>query len=313
MKRPHIVVVGSINLDLVVQCTKLPQPGETRLATQSSEEYGGKGANQAVGAARAGGVVSMIGRVGDDAFGKRLIDNLVQNGVDSQCVRTTNQCASGIAIVAVESSGQNSIIVVPGANGTMTADDVIEHETLIASSDIVLLQCEVPLEVVVETIRIANRSGVRVILDPAPAPAWPGRFADPKSPYQVIPGISLICPNESEASRLTGLTIGSREQVEIAAKVLHEQGIEKVVVTLGEGGALLYDGREFHWIPPFVISPVDTTAAGDAFAGALAVRWSETDDLIEAVRFANAAGAIAATRRGAQQAMPSRKEIEELL
>jgi ribokinase len=301
-------------MDLVVQCSKLPQPGETILAEQSREVSGGKGANQAIGAVRAGGDVVMIGRVGDDAFGHRLLDNLVQNQVDVQGVKATNQCASGIAIVAVESSGQNAIIVVPGANGTVTTDDIAQNQKLIESSDIVLLQLEVPLDVVLETIRIANRAGTRVILDPAPAPAaWPGAFADSSSPYRVIPGISLICPNESEAGRLTGLTIKSLEQAETAAKVLHQQGIANVVITLGEKGSLLYDGREAHWIAPFPIEPVDTTAAGDAFAGALGVRWSETDDLIGAVRFANAAGAIAATRWGAQSSMGTREEINKLV
>ena len=301
---PKIAVLGSINMDLVIRCAKLPVPGETLLAESSSEVCGGKGANQAVAANRAGGQVSMIGRVGDDAFAKRLVTNLENEGIDCSQVQVTEGCSSGVAIVTVEESGQNSIMVVSGANGKLSIEDVENARSTIESSDILLLQLEVPLETVLAAIQVAKGAGVKVILDPAPAP---------KDFPQELLHVDLICPNESEAEALTGIRVKTEEHAFAAAKELQRQGAQTVAITMGEHGALLLDQEGSQMIPSFPIKPIDTTAAGDAFAGALGVYWAEGNPLKEATQFANASGAIAASRPGAQPSMGSRDDIEKRL
>jgi len=301
--KPRIVVVGSINMDLVVRCGKLPMPGETVLAQSSRGVCGGKGANQAVAAARAGGEVTMVGRVGDDAFAGRLVENLRREGVQTDHVLPTGRLASGLAVVAVEDSGQNAILVVPGANGRVSVDDVRAARSAIESADVVLLQLEIPIKTVLATIDIARSAGVRVVLDPAPVPArWPDELLE----------VDLLTPNESEAAALVGRPVESIEEAKVAARKLNEKDARNVAITLGDRGTLLFDEQQTRRIEPFAVEAVDTTAAGDAFAGALAVFWAERDDLAEAVRLANAAGALAASREGAQPGMASREEIENL-
>ncbi len=298
---PPITVIGSINLDLVVRCDTLPTPGQTILAESSAEICGGKGANQAVAAARAGGQVTMIGRVGDDSFADRLVSNLEQARIQTEHVLRTDNCASGLAVVAVENSGQNSIMVVPGANGRIRVDDIENARSVIESSSIVLLQLEIPLDAVLASIRIARSAGARVIVDPAPAPdEWPADL------FQT----DLLCPNETEAAAFIGKPVQSLNEADLAARALCEKGTSNVAITLGDRGTLLFDGERTHLIHPFPVPAVDSTAAGDAFAGALAVYWAEHDNLIDAVRFGNAAGALAASREGAQPSMALRSEIE---
>lgn len=298
---PRIVVVGSINMDLVVGCAALPLAGQTIAARSANEVCGGKGANQAVAAAKSGADVQMIGRVGSDAFAGRLLSNLVHHGVNCDAVKESADCTSGLAIVAVEDSGQNAIMLVAGANGKLSVNDVNHHSTKIESADVLLLQLEIPTASVIAAIAIARRAGVRCILDPAPvATDWNDELLN----------VDLVCPNESEAATITGMEINSLSDAQQAANQLNRRGATNVAITLGEKGTLLLHGGTFHHIEAILVTPVDTTAAGDAFAGALAVRWAETDDLIEAVRFANVAGAIAATRSGAQPSLASRNEIE---
>lgn len=320
-RKPRVLVVGSINMDLVIRCHQLPQPGQTISAISSTELCGGKGANQAVAAARADGDVTMIGRVGNDAFADRLIASLQAEGIDTRSIKRIDDCSSGVAIVAVEDSGQNSIMVVTGANSQLSPDELTQYRLLIESADIILLQFEIPHPTVAEVIRIAGQAGKKIILDPAPAPTvWPGIFAEHVNKNQdasqhetsVLSLISLICPNETEATALTGVTIDSMEQAECAARVLLGQGVQAVAITLASQGTLLVDTKSSQLVPPFKVQAVDTTAAGDAFAGALAIRWAETNDLREAIKFANAAGALAVTRIGAQQAMPTRADIDSL-
>jgi ribokinase len=300
---PRIAVLGSINMDLVVRCAHLPAPGETIIANSSCEIPGGKGANQAVAAARAGGEVTMIGRVGDDAFASRLVDNLRREKIDTDSVLATDGCASGIAIVAVENSGENSIMVVPGANGRVGCEDVDAAADLIRAADILLLQLEIPLDSVLAASAIASDAGVPVILDPAPMPsALPENLLD----------VDVICPNQSEASAIVGRPIESLDDARDALPSLHQQGAKQVIITLGGQGALISDGNAVTFIEPFQVTPRDTTAAGDAFAGALAVRLAAGEPFEQAARFAAAAGAIAATRIGAQTGMPTRSEIEQL-
>ncbi len=301
---PRIAVLGSINMDLVVRCSQLPSRGETIIAGSFSQIPGGKGANQAVAAARLGAEVTMIGRVGDDVFGNQLRENLNRDGIDTSNVLATEACSSGIAIVAVEQSGENSILVVPGANGRVDVADVASAAGVIRASDILLLQLEIPIEPVLAAIKIAREAGVRVILDPAPAPSrFPPELFD----------VDVICPNQSEAAVLLGREVQSVADAEQAAVELVRRGVGSAIVTLGAQGAVASDGDDVHWFEPFTITPLDTTAAGDAFAGAFAVCWAEQDSMTDAVPFACAAGAIAASRAGAQPSMPSLEEVIELL
>lgn len=291
-------------MDLVVRCAKLPRPGETIIAASSAEIPGGKGANQAVAAARAGADVTMIGRVGRDAFANRLVDNLESESVNTLHVRTSADCPSGIAIVAVEQSGENAIMVVPGANGRVSPDDVAASADVIKTADRLLMQLEIPLDTIGQAIAIADDAGVPVILDPAPMPAdFPGSLL----------AVDLVCPNQSEAAAIVGHSVDSIDESFQAIEKLHRSGAKNVIITMAAQGAVVSDGHVTEHIQPFSITAVDTTAAGDAFAGALAVRLSEGAPLIEATRFACAAGAIAATRPGAQPGMATRSEIEQLV
>ena len=302
--QPRITVIGSINMDLVIRCGTLPQPGETILAESSAEVCGGKGANQAVAAARAGGNVTMIGRVGDDAFAGRLVSNLKHEQIGCDAVGVSTNCPSGLAIVAVEQSGQNSIMVVAGANGQVSVEDVQAARNVIEASDVVLLQLEIPTAAVLAAIKIAQTANVRIIFDPAPALLhWPSELFN----------VDVLCPNESEAAALLGTPVVSISDAESAARRIRELGAKHVAITLGARGTMVFDGESTQLVEPCVITTVDTTAAGDAFAGALAVRWAEGTRFVDAVHFANAAGALAASREGAQPGMAARNEIETLL
>lgn len=300
---PKIVVVGSINMDLVVRCASLPCAGQTIAADSAREVCGGKGANQAVAAAKAGGSVRMIGRVGSDAFADRLLANLIQHEVECSAVQRTSDCTSGLAIVAVEHSGQNSILLVAGANGAVSTADVCDARAIIEAADLLLLQLEVPSASVIEAIQIARQSGVRCILDPAPVM---------KDWNKELLQVDLVCPNETEAAAITGLPVVTVADAQIAARQLHARGARHVVITLGDKGTLLLTDGAVHHIPATCVDAVDTTAAGDAFAGALSVCWAQTNDLLQAVRFASVAGALAATRHGAQPSLATRSEIEIL-
>ncbi len=300
IRAPRIVVLGSINMDLVVRCQDLPVAGQTILAESSREFCGGKGANQAVAAALAGGEVSMIGAVGGDAVADRLIDNLKMRNVNCDAVWRCEDQASGLAVIAVDSRGQNSIMVVPGANSAVTPERVRAVDSIIQAANCLMVQLEIPLESVLEGIRIARSHGVQVILDPAPAPT-----DFPKTLLEV----DLICPNETEATALTKLPVTTTEEAQAAAIRLHAMGAKNVAITMGAHGTLLYCDGQATVVPAFGVDAIDTTAAGDAFAGALAVRWAQCGELRDAVLFANSAGAIAASRSGAQDSIATHEEI----
>jgi ribokinase len=301
---PRIVVLGSINMDLVIRCAHLPHPGETIIGKSCTEVPGGKGANQAVAASRAGGEVTMIGRVGDDAFSDRLLANLKNQHVNICNVKPTLDCPSGVAVVAVDDHGENAIMVVPGANGRLCSDDVARAADLIRRADLLLIQLEVPLDTVAAAVSVAQQSGVPVILNPAPMPtALPAELTR----------VDVLCPNQSEASVILGRKVESIEDACEAAIQIRGRGAENVIVTLGSSGAVVADQSGVHHIAPFPVTAVDTTAAGDAFAGALAVRLASGDSLSTAAQFASAAGAIAATRHGAQPSMPTADEVVQLI
>ena len=300
----RIVVVGSLNMDLVTRTERIPQPGETILGGDLQTFPGGKGANQAVAARRMGAQVSMIGRVGQDAFAVPLLQTLGEAGVDSSHVLQDPSAATGVAIIVVDQRGQNSIVVCSGANAHLSPQDIRAAEPAIAGADALLLQLESPLETVRCAAEIARGHGVRVILNPAPARPLP---------EALLRTVDVLVPNESEAALLTGLPVEDVPQVEAAAARLHKMGAEAVVVTLGERGALyLYKG-ESHRVPAFKVTPVDTTAAGDAFMGGFAVALAEGKPFAEAVRWGNAAGALATTKMGAQPSLPERGAVENLI
>ncbi|MCP4783638.1 MAG: ribokinase [Fuerstiella sp.] len=292
-------------MDLVVRSARLPAPGETLIGNSLSEIPGGKGANQAVGAARLGADVSLIGRLGDDGFGDTLRRALVVEGIQLDGVERTRKCCSGVAIIGVEDSGQNCITVVPGANGRLMPADVQKQAQAIARVDVLLLQLEVPIPTVLAAMELARTNDVVTILDPAPA------IRD--YPPELL-NVDVVCPNESEAALLTGIEITTTESAHRAAEKLQQLGARQVVITLGDKGAVFRDasGHTGH-LTPFPVTAVDTTAAGDAFAAALGIRLAEGGSLQDAGRFACAAGAVAATRKGAQPGMPSREDVNELL
>lgn len=303
--RPRIVVVGSINLDLVVSCARLPLPGETVVGHALREYPGGKGANQAVAAARLGARVAMIGRVGDDDYGQRLRGELVAAGVDAAYVLDTPDCQSGLAAINVGDAGENSIVVIGGANAKLTPADVAASASAFHDAQVLLVQLEVPLDTIVAAVNLARKHGVQVIVDPAPA-------AD-SLPAELF-AADVLCPNETEAARLCGRSVESVADARAAAAWLCERGARIAIVKRGERGCVVAEsgGRQREFAA-YEVRVIDTTAAGDAFAGALAVALAESQPLDRAIPFAAAAAAISVTRPGAQPAMPTREEVERLL
>lgn len=303
-RRAKIAVLGSINMDLMIRSAKLPLPGETVIADSKVENPGGKGANQAVAAARMGADVTMIGCVGDDSFAEQLLANLNAEGVDTSHVSQLKQTTSGVAVVMVEESGENAILVVPGANRLVGSAALEQARRVICESDVLLMQLEVPVETVIAAAAIAREAGVPVILDPAPAPAT--------VPAGLL-NVDLICPNQSEAAALLGRPVDSLGDAVARIAELTMLGPRQAIITMAEQGAVVFDGETIETVSPFEINAVDSTAAGDAFAAGLAVRLAEGATLFDAVTFASAAGALAASGAGAQTAMPTREQIITLL
>lgn len=295
-----IVVVGSINMDLVASTPSIPLAGQTLIGTNFSATPGGKGANQAVAVARLGYPVQMIGAVGEDVFGQALLDNLIEAGVGTEAV-TCVPGPSGVAPILVASNGENSIVVVPGANGKMTPAIVGKHADLIRLAGMVLCQLELPLETVSYILAICAEAGVPAMLDPAPAA---------ELPESVWMQIAWFTPNETEAA----LYIGNVAAPEEASKRLLAQGLKGVVLKRGsEGSYVAVAGGEEKWVRPFAVEAIDTVAAGDCFNGAFAVGLLEGHDPWTAARFASAAAAISVTRRGAQASMPTRAEVDAFI
>ncbi len=298
--RKPIVVVGSINMDLVAHTRQIPVPGQTVIGTGFDTTPGGKGANQAVAAARLGYPVKMVGAVGDDVFGQALVDNLARAGVDTSAIDRVSG-PSGVAPILVAENGENIIVVVPGANGKINCAAVDRHTALIRSAAMVLCQLELPLETVSHTLAICAEAGVPVILDPAPAVSLP---------HAIFLHTTWFTPNESEAA----FYIGSASPPEQAAQDLLQKGLKGIVLKRGGQGAFVaVAGGKAAWVKSFPVQPVDTVAAGDCFNGAFAVALLEDNDPWAAARFAAAAAAISVTRRGAQASMPSRAEVDAFL
>jgi len=300
---PNILVIGSLNMDLVVNTPRHPRPGETVTGGPFRTVPGGKGANQAVAAARMGARVTMIGAVGRDAFGHELIASLDRNGVDTTRIERLD-ISSGVALITVGDDGENTIVIVPGANGRITPEAIERHEDAIATADALLLQLEIPLESVERAAVMAAHHGVPVLLNPAPA--------RPLS-RELIRAASYVIPNEHEATQLTSIQASGRSDLSQAAAKLREMGAQGVVLTMGDRGALVLVAEEPVHIAPFTVKAVDTTAAGDAFVGAFAVALSSRHTPEEAARWGCAAGALACTAFGAQPSIPSRDAVIRLI
>jgi len=300
----RIFVLGSLNADFTVRLQAIPKAGETLLGESLMFSLGGKGANQAVAAARMGGRVSMAGKVGQDVFGDRLCEALRQEGIDMRLIRTDPDVSTGAAFIMLEPSGQNRIIVVPGANSTYTIDELHSAVTSLQEADLLLLQLEIDFQVVQAAVCSARELGVPVLLNPGPAPKKP--FSE-----DLLKMLDCITPNEVEAEALTGVRVENPQDAERAAKMLCSRGVEKVVITLGEQGAVVAERGNSALVPPCKVEAVDTVAAGDAFTGALAVSLCEGADLFEASRFAAVAAAITVTRNGAMASIPRRAEVEQ--
>ncbi|MEC3880992.1 ribokinase [Parapedobacter sp. 10938] len=295
-----IIVVGSMNMDMVVKTSHIPQPGETVLGGSFFMNPGGKGANQAVAVARLGGEVAFVGKIGDDIFGKQSAQLFDEEGVDINGILSDHDSPSGIALITVDEQGENSIVVAPGANAHLEPADVARVLEKYPDSKILLMQLEVPMRTVEFAAQHAREKGMQVILNPAPANA-------------LVPNVfhlvDILTPNVNEAEALSGVKIVDVSSARRAAERIREQGVKHVIVTLGKDGAVVLEEDAFHHIPAPVVETVDTTAAGDVFNGALAVALAEGKELIDATSFACRAASIAVTKMGAQSSIPFRNEV----
>jgi len=302
--KPEIVVVGSLNMDLIVRAPRFPAPGETVIGTDFGTALGGKGANQAVAAARLGGNVGMVGMIGDDGYGKAHLQALSDEGIDVAFVGVTREAHTGVALIVVDDSGQNSIVVSPGANHVLSARDIRRAEPMLKQASMLVLQLEILQAPVREAIEIAWKAGVPVILNPAPAH---------KLGEDILSMVDYLILNETEAATMAGMEVNGIDDAHEAAMRLRGSGAENVVVTMGARGAYVVgDGASFH-VPAFEVNPVDTTAAGDAFVGGFAVAVFSGMSLRDAARFASAAGALATTKFGAQPSLPTVEQVREFL
>jgi ribokinase len=299
-----IVVVGSSNTDMIIQLKRLPKPGETIVGGVFTTAAGGKGANQAVAAVRAGGDVTFICRIGSDMFGDTSLKGFVNDRLDISGIIRDEKEPSGVALIFVDEKGENSIAVAPGANGRLLPADIHKMKSLIAGADILLMQLEIPLETVEAAAKIAVENNVQIILNPAPAQ----HLSD-----SLLEKISIITPNETEAEILTGVSVNNETDAEKAAKVLMQKGVDTVIITLGSKGAFAFNKTFKEVIPSYKVKAVDTTAAGDVFNGALTVALSDGKNLKEAILFANAAAALSVTKLGAQPSAPYKNDILNML
>ncbi len=299
-----LVVLGSINVDHIVNLEQFPRPGETVTGRQYQVAFGGKGANQAVAAGRSGADIAFIACVGQDDMGERIRQQLAEDGIDVTPLAAIKGESTGVALIFVNAEGENSIGIYSGANAALTPDRVEQHHQVIAGADALLMQLESPLDSVLAAAHIARQNQTQVILNPAPAMV----LSD-----ELLSLVDIITPNETEAQTLTGVTVKTDDDAAKAAKVLHDKGIGSVLITLGQRGVWLSEHGKGQRIPGFRVEAVDTIAAGDTFNGALITALLENTTMTESVRFAHAAAAIAVTRHGAQPSVPWREEIDHFL
>lgn len=295
-----ITVVGSLNMDLVVNVDKMPKVGQTVIGSNFKEVPGGKGANQAVAMARLNGQVNMIGKVGQDGFGKELLDSLKKDKVNIEYVKAEKNIASGVALITVNEDADNSIVVAPGANYELKKEDIDNCIDAINESDIVVIQLEVPIDTVRYTLEKSKELNKYTILNPAPAV----KLGD-----EIIKNVDLLTPNETELEILSGIQIKEDKDILSAAKALINKGVKELIVTLGSKGAL-YINKDMHKMyKSYKVSAVDTTAAGDSFTGAVAVSLANDENIDKAIDFASKVGALSVTKEGAQSSLPYLEEV----
>lgn len=300
MSDGKIVVIGSSNTDMVIYTDHIPKPGETVLGGKFKMNPGGKGANQAVAAARLGGSVTFITSIGDDVFGKESLENFESSNIDLSHINVQDGVPSGTALIMVDSNGENLISVASGANSYLSVDNISNTRDVIRKASFLLIQLEIPMQAVSHSLKIAKEENCPVILNPAPAQA----LSD-----EDLNSVYLITPNESEATILTGVDVNDHESARKAAIILRSKGVQNIIITLGEKGAFIYSDLLDEIVPSINVTAIDTTAAGDTFNGALAVALSEKKSLVDATKFANHAAALSVTKEGAQSSVPFRNEL----
>ncbi|PJY96565.1 ribokinase [Pseudomonas donghuensis] len=298
----NVVVVGSLNMDLVTRAQRLPRGGETLVGETFVTVPGGKGANQAVAAARLGAQVAMVGCVGDDAYGQQLRQALADEQIDCQAVGVAAGVSSGVALIVVDAASQNAIVIIAGGNGQLLPESVQRFDALLQHADVIICQLEVPMATVAYTLERGRALGKTVILNPAPASG--------PLPVEWFASIDYLIPNESEAEALSGVPVTDLESAKVAATRLLALGVGKVIVTLGAQGALFADGQAFRHFPAPVVQPVDTTAAGDTFVGGFAAALARGEEQGAAIAFGQRAAALSVTRAGAQPSIPHFAELQ---
>ena len=303
-RNPKVVVVGSFNMDLVIKTERRPQKGETLIGEEFGMFIGGKGANQAIAASRLGADVTMIGRLGTDLFGDTFLSEFAREKIDTDFVVRDAAVGTGVASPVIDADGDNSIIIVPRANMRLDVEDVERASRKIADADVLLLQLEVPIEPSQRAAEIARTNGVEVILNPAPACELPDSF---------LALVDILIPNEVETEFLSKVAVADDEGARLAAHVLFEKGVSTIVLTLGSRGALLLTSDQSKLVPAYSVKVVDTTAAGDAFCGAIAIALAGGEKIEDAVAFANATGALAVTVLGAAPSMPTSEQVHAFL
>lgn len=296
----NICVIGSLNMDLVVNVDKMPKPGQTIIGSNFKEVPGGKGANQAVAMARLNGNVSMIGKVGEDGFGQTLINSLKNDKVDTTYIKTTKG-ATGVALITVDNNAQNSIVVSPGANFEVKEEDIDNNIEAIKNSDIVVLQLETPLNTIKYALKKSKELNKYTILNPAPAL---------KLDDEIIKNVDLLTPNETELEIISGVSIETEEDIQKAAQIMIEKGVKELIVTLGSKGSLYINKEKSIFKKAYKVEAVDTTAAGDSYTAALAVALSKDQSIEEAMDFASKVGALSVLKEGAQSSLPTLEDVE---
>ena len=296
----NICVIGSLNMDLVVNVDKMPKPGQTIIGSNFKEVPGGKGANQAVAMARLNGNVSMIGKVGEDGFGQTLINSLKNDKVDTTYIKTTKG-ATGVALITVDNNAQNSIVVSPGANFEVKEEDIDNNIEAIKNSDIVVLQLETPLNTIKYALKKSKELNKYTILNPAPAL---------KLDDEIIKNVDLLTPNETELEIISGVNIETEEDIQKAAQIMIEKGVKELIVTLGSKGSLYINKEKSIFKKAYKVEAVDTTAAGDSYTAALAVALSKDKNIEEAMDFASKVGALSVLKEGAQSSLPTLEDVE---
>ncbi|MDR2949489.1 MAG: ribokinase [Prevotella sp.] len=305
MEKTKIIVIGSSNTDMVVKSDRIPSSGETVLGGEFMMTAGGKGANQAVAVVKMNGDLTFVAKVGKDIFGEKAIQNYAKSGINTDYIFRDDDTPSGIALIMVDKCAENCISVASGANNMLSRRDIDSVRNIIEHAAILLMQLEIPIDVIEYAVDIAYRAGVKIVLNPAPA-----NYVDSNT----LKKLYLITPNKTEAQIISGIQITNIDSAKKAAEVLADKGVNNVIITLGtEGSLILTDNREFHYVKSRKVDAIDTTAAGDVYNGALCVALSEGKTLVEAAKFATLASSISVTRMGAQDSIPTRSEVDILI